>query len=47
MTQSACAVGAQHGAPGTRVHLGTDHSYSDRRVELAAVIVRWLGTLKK
>ena len=29
----------------TTLHLATDHSYSDKRGELSAEIVRWLGTL--
>jgi hypothetical protein len=29
----------------TRVHVATDHSYSDRRVELETVVIRWLDSL--
>jgi pimeloyl-ACP methyl ester carboxylesterase len=43
----AAAVEAQRGAPVTRVHFATDHAYSDRRVELAAVVVSWLDSLPR
>jgi len=29
----------------TTVHLPTDHSYSDKRIELSAAVVQWLATL--
>jgi pimeloyl-ACP methyl ester carboxylesterase len=43
----AAAVEAQHGAPVKRVHFATDHAYSDRRMELATVVVRWLESLPR
>lgn len=43
----AAAVDAQRAAPVTRVHFATDHAYSDRRVELAAVVVKWLESLPR
>lgn len=41
--QAVVAAVASAGGPRpTLVHMATDHSYNDRRVELATVIVRWL-----
>lgn len=39
------AVRAQGGASVTSAHVATDHGWSDRRIELQARIIRWLGTL--
>jgi ribonuclease HI len=30
-----------------RVTVATDHSFSDRRIELQTVVIKWLETLKK
>jgi pimeloyl-ACP methyl ester carboxylesterase len=41
---------AVHGAGGNRVkavHVATDHSWSDRRIELQAQIIRWLEELER
>ena len=40
----ATAMTAAGGAP-RRTHLTTDHSYSDMRIALEAVVVDWLSTL--
>lgn len=41
--QAVAAAASSAGGPRpTLVHMATDHSYNDRRVELATVIVRWL-----
>lgn len=39
------AVRAAGGQKATAAHVATDHSWSDRRIELQARIIRWLGTL--
>lgn len=39
------AVDAQGGAHVTRIHVATDHAWSDRRIELATRLIRWLQTL--
>jgi acetyl esterase/lipase len=39
----AAAVSSPGGPPPTLVHMATDHSFNDRRVELATVIMHWLG----
>ncbi len=31
----------------TTLHLATDHSYSDQRIELSKAVLQWLGTLPK
>ena len=40
----ANAVMAAGGSP-RQVHLATDHSYSDKRIALEAVVIEWLATL--
>ena len=39
---AATAVGAAGGPAPTLLHMATDHSYDDRRGELAATVTRWL-----
>lgn len=39
------AVRASGGTKITRYHTATDHSWSDRRVDLAAQVIRWLQSL--
>jgi pimeloyl-ACP methyl ester carboxylesterase len=41
----AKATEAAGGAPVTRVHLETDHSYNDQRIALEAAVIRWLENL--
>jgi pimeloyl-ACP methyl ester carboxylesterase len=41
----SAAVGAEPGAMVTHVHFATDHGYDDRRIGLAATLIRWLETL--
>lgn len=42
----AAAVRAAGGKQVTTVHVATDHSWSDRRIELQAQVLRWLATLE-
>jgi hypothetical protein len=30
-----------------KVAVTTDHSFSDRRIELQSIVIKWLETLKK
>jgi hypothetical protein len=30
-----------------QVAVATDHSFSDRRIELQSIVIKWLETLKK
>lgn len=39
------AVRARGGRRVTAFHVATDHSWSDRRIDLQAKVIRWLGTL--
>lgn len=41
------AVKAAGGQQVSTVHVATDHSWSDRRIELQSQVIRWLGTLPK
>jgi hypothetical protein len=43
--QLIAAVTAQGGKQVTKVHVATDHGWSDRRIELQARVLRWLATL--
>jgi pimeloyl-ACP methyl ester carboxylesterase len=45
MDEALAVVVEKHGAHVSRVHFATDHSYSDRRVELTTVVLRWLESL--
>lgn len=42
----AAAVRAEGGKQVTTVHVATDHSWSDRRIELQAQVLRWLAALE-
>jgi hypothetical protein len=39
------AIRAAGGQQVSTVHVATDHSWSDRRIELQSQVLRWLGTL--
>lgn len=39
------AIRARGGRRVTAVHIATDHSWSDRRIDLQARVIRWLNTL--
>jgi uncharacterized protein len=38
----ADAIGRQGGAAPTRIHMSTDHAYSDHRIALEHAVVDWL-----
>ncbi len=40
------SVRAHGGTRVTTVHVATDHGWSDRRIELEALVLRWLGELR-
>jgi pimeloyl-ACP methyl ester carboxylesterase len=43
--EAIASTAGKRGAHVSRVHLATDHSYSDRRVELTTIVIRWLESL--
>ena len=47
-TAGSAAFGEALAASGqlTRLHLATDHSYSDRRIALHAAVLQWLQPLR-
>ena len=40
------AIKAKGGDNVTRIHISTDHSYSDHRIMLMSVVIRWLSGLR-